>query len=55
VVAVQETKTASEEEYPRSRTKAPSYEQLKHVLSETGRQLSVAPLAVAERVAGASG
>jgi alanyl-tRNA synthetase len=30
--------------------KAASYEQLKHVLAETGRQLSVAPLAVAERV-----
>ena len=30
--------------------KAPTYEQLKHVLSETGRQLSVAPLAVPQRI-----
>jgi alanyl-tRNA synthetase len=35
--------------------KAPSYEQLKHVLSETGRQLSVAPLAVAQRIAALQG
>jgi alanyl-tRNA synthetase len=31
--------------------KAPSYGQLKQVLAETGRQLSVAPLAVPERIA----
>jgi alanyl-tRNA synthetase len=31
--------------------KAPSYEQLKHILAETGRQLSVAPLAVPGRIA----
>jgi alanyl-tRNA synthetase len=31
--------------------KAPSYEQLKNVLAETGRQLSVAPLAVPQRIA----
>src|SRR5262249_39702544 len=31
--------------------KAPSYEQLKQVLAETGRQLSVAPLAVPQRIA----
>jgi alanyl-tRNA synthetase len=30
--------------------KAPSYEQLKYVLAETGRQLSVAPLAVTQRI-----
>jgi alanyl-tRNA synthetase len=35
--------------------KAPSYEQLKHVLSETGRQLSVAPLVVAQRIAALQG
>src|SRR6185369_13733268 len=29
----------------------PSYEQMKHILSETGRQLSVAPLAVPQRIA----
>src|SRR5262245_34372001 len=35
--------------------KAPSYEQLKQVLSETGRQLSVAPLAVPQRIAALQG
>jgi alanyl-tRNA synthetase len=35
--------------------KAPSYEQLKHVLSETGRLLSVAPLAVTQRIVALQG
>lgn len=35
--------------------KAPSYEQLKHVLAETGRQLSVAPLAVPQRITALQG
>ena len=37
-------KSAAKQEKP------PSYEQLKHVLAETGRQLSVASLAVPQRI-----